>query len=234
MDGQRPPLPLLDEARDPELALSPEERGREMIEMTEPIRDTVADGARFQSDLRSRLGAAAWPAQALWPFLSNAIFGVVLIGGVLLLAATNEQKAGSSARFPTVPVVPTGVPASTPTPPIASSIVARTPAIVSSPGHRTHIASPTDRLAEEVELLARATRDLHSAHASDALNVLDEYGRKFPNGLMTEERCVARVQALCALGRQREALAELDQLAPESLAAARAKESCDASSDVDR
>src|SRR5476649_2784744 len=105
MDGQRPPLPLLDEARDPELALSPEERGREMIEMTEPIRDTVADGARFQSDLRSRLGAAALPVRALWPFLSNVIFGVMLTSGVLLLAAANEQKTASSARFPTVPIV---------------------------------------------------------------------------------------------------------------------------------
>ena len=67
-----------------------------------------------------------------------------------------------------------------------------------------------------------------------ALNGLDEYRRKVPNGLMTEERCVARVQALCALGRQREALAELDQLAPQSLAVAHAKESCDASSDAER
>jgi len=197
-------------------------------------RAAVADCARFQSDLRAQLDAAALPARAFWPFVSNVIFGVVLIGGALLLAARNDRKTASAARSPMAPVVATSVSASTPTPQVASSTVSVTPAVVSSPGPRTHIAPPTDRLAEEVELLARATRDLHSARAGDALKVLDEYRRKFPNGLLMEERCAARAQALCALGRQREALAELDQLAPRSLAAARAKEICDASSDAER
>jgi hypothetical protein len=59
------------------------------------------------------------------------------------------------------------------------------------------------------------------------LKTLDEYQRRFPKGQLTEERRAARAQALCALGRRSEAEGELARLAPQSLAAARAKQVCE-------
>jgi hypothetical protein len=75
-------------------------------------------------------------------------------------------------------------------------------------------------------LLSRATSDLHRGNAADALKVLNEHGREFPNGLLSEERRGARAQALCLLGRTSEARAELAHLTPQSPAAARAQQVC--------
>jgi hypothetical protein len=59
----------------------------------------------------------------------------------------------------------------------------------------------TDRLAQEVAILSRATSELHAGRPANALKAIDEHARKFPNGLLVEERRAARTQALCALGR---------------------------------
>lgn len=74
-----------------------------------------------------------------------------------------------------------------------------------------------DRLAEEVALISRAQSEIAGARPDNALRVLGEHERKFPNGLLTEERIAARVQALCALGRTTEANAQLKRLSPGSL-----------------
>jgi hypothetical protein len=67
---------------------------------------------------------------------------------------------------------------------------------------------------------------LNAGRAAEALKLLDEHQRKFPGGLLTEERRAARAQALCSLGRTSEAKSELARLAPRSPAAARAEEVC--------
>jgi hypothetical protein len=86
-----------------------------------------------------------------------------------------------------------------------------------------------DRLAQEVAILSRAGTELHSGRAAAALRALDEHQKKFPAGLLTQERTAARIQALCALGRMTEADAELARLArssPESPHEARARQAC--------
>jgi hypothetical protein len=86
-----------------------------------------------------------------------------------------------------------------------------------------------DRLAEEVAILSRAAHYLEAGRPSEALRAVDEHRRKFPSGVLTEERYAARVQALCALGRRDEAateLARLSQLTPQSPHLARAGQSC--------
>src|SRR6185369_7565739 len=87
-----------------------------------------------------------------------------------------------------------------------------------------------DRLAEEVALLSRATSALRAGRAAEALKFLDEHQRKFPKGVLGVERRGARAQALCALKRVGEGRAELARLAPQSPAAGRAKQVCDAAS----
>jgi len=85
-----------------------------------------------------------------------------------------------------------------------------------------------DRLAAEVAILSRATRDLRADRPVEALKALDEYRRKFPKGLLSEEQRAARTQALCSLGRFDEAKARLAELTPKSPLAMQAKQFCDA------
>jgi len=63
---------------------------------------------------------------------------------------------------------------------------------------------------------------------AEALKALDEHRRKFPNGFLTVERRAARAQALCSLQRVGEGRAELARMAPDSPAAARSRQVCDA------
>jgi hypothetical protein len=104
-----------------------------------------------------------------------------------------------------------------------------------SPAEKRAAVSPrpadsrSDSLAQEVAILSRAGAELHGGRAQAALTVLEEHQRKFPGGVLTQERTAARVQALCALGRTKEAQAELARLArvsPNSPHEARARKAC--------
>lgn len=76
--------------------------------------------------------------------------------------------------------------------------------------------APPERPAEpdgEAAALASILRLLRHAHdAQAALAALDAYDRRYPNGLLMAEAARARVDALMALGRAREALAVLDRM----------------------
>jgi hypothetical protein len=87
-----------------------------------------------------------------------------------------------------------------------------------------------DALAQEVELLTRATSELRAGRPGAALKLLDEYQRKFPDGRLAIERRAVKAQALCASKRVSEGRAELARLAPQSPAAGRARQVCDAAS----
>lgn len=86
-----------------------------------------------------------------------------------------------------------------------------------------------DGLAEEVALLSRAETELRAGRPAKALLALAEHQRKFPRGALAEERTAARIQALCALGRNDEANAQLRQLmhiSPNSAHEERARQAC--------
>ncbi|MEP7052036.1 MAG: hypothetical protein ABJB12_16845 [Pseudomonadota bacterium] len=125
-----------------------------------------------------------------------------------------------------VPAAPTLAPEVESPPPSALAIA------VAEPARAAQLQE--DPLAREVGLLSLATGDLHAGRAGDALKVLDEHQRKFPNGILSEERRAARAQALCALGRRSEADSELARLASQSLAAVNAKRVCDQTSKAER
>jgi hypothetical protein len=77
-----------------------------------------------------------------------------------------------------------------------------------------------------VAILSQAERALRAAKYQEALRLLDEHRRKFPNGALAQERSAARAQALCGLGRVSDAQAELARLAkvsPKSPHGARTK-----------
>jgi len=123
------------------------------------------------------------------------------------------------------PAPPQETPHATPSVPVESLPLVATAEPSSAVTHRP----PRDRLAQEVAILSRAAGYLEAGRPSDALRAIDEHQRKFPNGVLKEERYAARVQALCALGRRDEAAAELahlSRLAPDSPQVARARQSC--------
>ncbi|AKV03134.1 RNA polymerase sigma factor RpoE [Labilithrix luteola] len=84
--------------------------------------------------------------------------------------------------------------------------VAKTAPIVE---HRIEPASPVARpvqppLSEEVLLVGRAMR-LAKSEPSQALALLDEHGRRFPNPSLTDEATLARFEALLASDRRSDA-----------------------------
>jgi hypothetical protein len=60
-------------------------------------------------------------------------------------------------------------------------------------------------MSEEASLLQSAQRALAAGQAPKALSLLAEHERRFPSGVLAEERRVAKVLGLCALGRTEEA-----------------------------
>jgi hypothetical protein len=83
-----------------------------------------------------------------------------------------------------------------------------------------------DSLSDEVSILSRAETELHSGRAANAMKLLAEHERKYPTGILAEERTAARVQALCALGRTAEADAQLSRLRPGSLHGEQSRQAC--------
>jgi hypothetical protein len=214
------------------LELSP--RARQLLQSSVK-RPTLADRNRIQEALQARLGVsmaaaagarAGAPLHARWPFVSSAIVGVGLIGGAFLMPRRDAQ-APARVRQSAVSVAPTSAPEA---PRAAEQAVPLSPAPTAPEAPVAQPHPTPDRLAQEVAFLERATSALHAGQPANALKVLDEYQHKFPGGLLALDRSAARAQALCALGRQSDAQAELARLPQQSPAVARAKLVCDASS----
>lgn len=205
-------------------------------------RPSLEDRERITSALRARLGDAVLPfdptsatslAKAGWLKVSalGAAVGVASLATYLALrppegeqmpgpvreAAAVRVEAAAPQRAVPAPALTLGSAA----PPAAASAASSEPSVTS--------ARRADSLAQEVAILSRATSELRAGRAANALKWVEEHRRKFPNGVLAEERRAARVQALCALGRQREAepeLARLARIAPQSPNTLRAKQLC--------
>jgi hypothetical protein len=204
---------------------------------------TDADRARLLDQMRSHLGDAALPADmstavsaavaggVTWPVVSAIVVGVGILGGAVFYAWPRGAGQAKLQEMKTVPVVatsqvsePMAVPASE-----QPAVSVPPPAAVEPSAAAASSASrPKDRLAAEVAILSRATRDLRAGHPAEALKALEEYRRRFPKGLLRDEQRAAKVQALCALGRFDEANAKLAELPPQSPLAVRARQFCNA------
>jgi hypothetical protein len=193
------------------------------------LQPSDGDRERVQSALHSRLGPvlpAPRPRIAAWQWVSGAVASVGLAGGALFLSFQHGPSAVntvSSAAPPSATV--SAAPAVEPPAPLAPSAPAPSAAVPAKAAAPSARSAP-DSLAQEVALLSRATSELHRGNPAGALQVLNEHLRKFPNGLLGEERRAAKAQALCALGRKSEGRAELAHLAPQSPAAAHARQVC--------
>ena len=215
-------------------------------------RPSEADRERVLAALRARLGDAAVLATGLanapaagggigasrskfikWGWLGPT----VLVTGALLFApriwpGRNDGVPPPSASVATAVNAPVKI----------AETIRRVPEVAPSPSaFDAHVSSARsadaqktaprvrDGLAEEVALLSRAETELRAGRPAKALLALAEHQRKFPRGTLAEERTAARIQALCALGRNDEANAQLAQLlhiSPNSAHEGRARQAC--------
>jgi hypothetical protein len=216
------------------------------------LRPSEVDRDRVFAALRERLGEARDAASAgttlLSPAASKALagatIGLVLVGGGAFFAlrgpptdaaqtASSVQRIARPASRPSSaasrrPMAPIGPAPSQPTNGFTTVPRAAAPPPTSLPARRA-----PDLLAQEVAILSRVTSELFAGRSADALRALDEHQRRFPNGVLVEERQGARIQALCTLGHQAQAdseIARLAQIAPDSPHVRRAQQFCSAAS----
>lgn len=206
---------------------------------------TDADRGRLLGALRSQLGETALPPEmgslstavtashTAWWLIPAVMVGIGVIGGAAYLAGRPEAKPSNPQAQSVAPVAATAQttePIAAPPPQQPTSVVATMPSPDSPALPAATAYRPKDRLADEVAILSRATRDLRGGRPAEALRALDNYRRRFPKGLLADEHRAARAQALCALGRFDEANTKLVELPPKSPLAVRAKQYCDAKS----
>lgn len=136
-------------------------------------------------------------------------------------AATVAPVASNELRIPT----PNAQAGSSPerSAPDAPSASAR-PRATALARTRPSVA-PESTLAAELALL----RPARSSAPAQALALLDEHARRYPRGVLAEERQAQRIVALCGLGRRDEAttaLAAFERAYPQSPHTQRARRAC--------
>jgi type IV secretory pathway VirB10-like protein len=207
------------------------------------LRPKPSDRDRIEAALRVRLGPEALPAESgitqavsatSWKVATGVAVGVCVIGAAAfwtLHPIPNPPAVQARIPPPIVETVPPDTSVSdspAQLPPIAAPVTALVePPPPAAAASSKAAAGAKDRLAREVALLSRATVELRAGHAAAALKLLREHQQKFPNGVLSEERRAAKVQALCGLGRVDEGRAELARLTPNSPAAAHAAQMCE-------
>jgi hypothetical protein len=155
---------------------------------------------------------AAWAIAVL---LAAAV--VLVLAGRELLdsreAADARQQAIHGAVGPDSEAVQTARP-SAPAPAPVTTPIQAPQALPSAPRvQRPEPRDDTPDLDAELALLRSARAALSERRAADALALLGEHTRRFPNGGLVEERTLLRVQALCETGAGAQARAEAQAFA---------------------
>jgi hypothetical protein len=183
---------------------------------------------------KAKPSSFAWKASA-W---SSWKVGIM---GVMGLAAVGSGVVYGTSRHPAVVAAtpPAASPAPAPSaavasvsdvPPVSSSdpaAAAATPSSSDEAPSGTSVSTATTRaapsprrvappsvesLADQSAFLGRVQDALDAHRAPAALATLDAFDRSFPNGAMSQEAAVLRVEALYQAGRTSEALALTDRL----------------------
>jgi hypothetical protein len=163
----------------------------------------------------------------------------------VVVAAASSRATGEvvgGAANPAASALPSSAPIEAPsaTAVVAPVVLASPPGMAPSmpPTHVAPAAIPSPRsvdppgpatVADEARLLREADAARSSGDAAQALTLLEEHARRFPGGVLVEERSAERVVVLCALGRTSEARAAGGAFLrdhPSSPLAARVRASC--------
>jgi tetratricopeptide (TPR) repeat protein len=218
----------------------------------EAFRPTEADRAKLMAALAgtATLSVGAAVAVGAAERSLSGIFNLVSAGRLLVLAlplaavgAYGWHTAGQSpvklqtARLVDQPAAVAAPAVAEPPAPVAEVDAAEGPSQPSAPvtppersgSTVSESSKPGNEIRQEVELLSKAQAALSRGRPQEALEALSEHARRFPRGVLIEERAATRARTLCALGRRQEAEAELtrmERLNPASAYLARARESC--------
>lgn len=178
------------------------------------------------------IATAGWLAQLKWAVIGGSI-AAALVGARALAvhppSVRNDESTSTSATAsaPPHPSESRADHSATPPAAVAASPTTTPPPRVVAPPQPTPRAEPppqvrpaptatpskddtaaTDSLADELALLRRAQAFMNQGHAADALTVLQEHARAYPQGQLAHERRRARIKALCGLKRHAEARRE--------------------------
>jgi TolA-binding protein len=161
-----------------------------------------------RAQARVLLGPALDTPKVPWPRTGASTLSwlggaAVVIGVVGAGVALELRQPATADHTPSVAPVSSAL-EPRPAPAVASVAPAPTAATAEVP-HASHQAPVTDSYAAELALL----RDAHGAYGShdfaNALRLLAEHGRRFPNGRLAEEREALRVRALSSSGQSQAA-----------------------------
>lgn len=131
-------------------------------------------------------------------------------------ATAPEPEPSASSAAPTLPTPP-------------APRVGRAGALGTTRAPSDAPATPAEALAEETRLLREANAATRAGDTARARALLDEHARRFPRGVLAEERDAERVLSLCAAGRTDEARAAAARFLathPHSTLGARVRASC--------
>jgi len=188
----------------------------QLIEQAKTLRP-VSPATRAR--VLKRVQASALAGAALWISEQPALLkgkwhkgwlggaaSATLLAGAAALALNGREKPATTLHRPDVtasPVVPSAplepasaassTPAQSQSTPTAPSAVE--PSAARQPGRGSQSNAP------ELELLRRAHGAYGSGDFANALRLLAEHGRRFPNGSLAEEREALRVRALSGSGQ---------------------------------
>jgi hypothetical protein len=165
-------------------------------------RATVA-GSASATHVASPETAQVWQGRRM--AVAAAVLLVFIAAGATAALYSHARRSAeivpTQRRSPETP----SIPASAPELPPAEREPA--PQLVSGPKlQRTHRSlSPQESYAAELNLLQRAQSEYASQDFADALVLVAEHDRRFPDGRLAEEREALRVRALARTGRGNEA-----------------------------
>jgi hypothetical protein len=182
-------------------------------------------GTGLAADGMSGTAQASGAAKASLFKISAALVGLGVAGGGVFYALRPEAPPAPVAVSAPAKPAPVVAPPADPAPETAPVVPQVEPAQKRSPS----ASRSADNLAAEVAILSRASAELRAGRPAAALKALEEHQREFPGGVLAQERLAARIQALCALGRTKEAqseLARLSRTSPGSPHVARARKAC--------
>ena len=208
------------------------ERGRHIRRAPDVVRARLLTRARVAvaaSTQAKRLGipetAPAWRGRRLaFAVAALLLFSAAGATAALYAHANRRAELGPSQRGrPEAPSVRAAAPKQ------SLSEVDPAPQVLASPKiQRSRRAlSPQESYAAELYLLQRAQSEYASRDFPDALVLVAEHARRFPNGRLAEEREALRVRSLAGAGRgdqARRALAAFARRFPRSVLLPRLRE----------
>ncbi len=220
---------------------------RAILEAARRLDDpTSVDRARVRRSLFARVAAGGATVLVTSSFSATVTAKIVLPIALVVAAGAGASVwwrahlegpkaavAASSVRAAEVaPPLSPEVPTAAAEPDLAAGPVAparRRAVTAMTPKAADRPPTTTRRLEQETEVLTRVNEALRGDDSRRCLALLDEYDRRFPDGLLREEALATRVIARCRLtpgaGARQDALAFLRQHASSPLTS-RVRESC--------